>query len=290
MTSARAASEWLEHHYFRTYQIADFAEAVVSEPFAFIRDLLQTLVVEDGIFPFLPNWQRYSALHRFVAFIADQLFDSDCEGPNLVRVGPERLDPPPRILPVDAALKLYNIDDDPFIPPPELCGPDANPVALQDAYYDYFQDLRWSGAYEALLERLADEVFFVMFANRAALQSLNSFLAMYVQDLGPESFDPDCDLSKLFHEEGRIARKTPPKWARSAVFFREQGVCARCGTDLSGLLSALPVRHFDHIVPLANGGLNDVTNLQLLCESCNSRKAAGLQSPNRRHRRWYRAS
>ena len=245
--------------------------------------------MEDGISPFLPNWQRFSALHRFVAFIADQLFDTDCAGPNLVTVGPERLEPALRILPVDAALKLYEIDDDPFVPPPELREPDTDQTAVQDAYYDYFVELRWSGAYETLLERIADEVFFVMFTNRAALHSLNSFLAMYVRDLGPESFVADqSDLSALFQQDGRIARKAPPRWARSAVFYREQGRCARCGTDLSGLLSALPVRHFDHVIPLANGGLNDVTNLQLLCASCNARKAAGDEPPNRRHRRWYR--
>ncbi|WP_369685957.1 HNH endonuclease [Rhizobium sp. BT03] len=32
-----------------------------------------------------------------------------------------------------------------------------------------------------------------------------------------------------------------------------------------------------HIVPLARFGANDVTNLQLLCEPCNLKKAAGLQ-------------
>ena len=31
---------------------------------------------------------------------------------------------------------------------------------------------------------------------------------------------------------------------------------------------------YDHIVPLASHGANDVTNLQLLCEECNLKKSA----------------
>lgn len=128
-----------------------------------------------------------------------------------------------------------------------------------------------------------------MFSNRVAMHSLDSFLRMYVRELNSESFGPeDSDLANLFSNDGVIARKTPPKWARSAVFFREQGLCSQCGANLTGLLSALPPRHFDHMVPLAQGGLNDVTNLQLLCEACNLKKGAEHHETSRRHRRWYR--
>ena len=45
--------------------------------------------------------------------------------------------------------------------------------------------------------------------------------------------------------------------------------------------------HYDHIVPLASGGLNDVTNIQLLCEDCNRRKSAGLAITSTRYEPWY---
>jgi hypothetical protein len=47
---------------------------------------------------------------------------------------------------------------------------------------------------------------------------------------------------------------------------RDGYACQKCGTtkDL----------HIDHIVPVARGGTNDLSNLQFLCRSCNSAKGA----------------
>ncbi|WP_199318875.1 HNH endonuclease signature motif containing protein [Leptolyngbya sp. FACHB-541] len=64
-------------------------------------------------------------------------------------------------------------------------------------------------------------------------------------------------------------------------------MCAICGTDLSGLVSLSPIENFDHMVPLARGGLNDVTNLQLLCQPCNLRKRDGTATTSRTYEAWY---
>jgi 5-methylcytosine-specific restriction endonuclease McrA len=42
--------------------------------------------------------------------------------------------------------------------------------------------------------------------------------------------------------------------------------CARCGA--SGQL------HVDHIYPVKHGGSNELSNLQLLCRTCNLKKGA----------------
>lgn len=63
-----------------------------------------------------------------------------------------------------------------------------------------------------------------------------------------------------------------PAWAVRAVIARDRGHCAKCGTGITLELLASP--HIDHIVALANGGTNDLCNLQLLCDACNQKKAA----------------
>ena len=43
--------------------------------------------------------------------------------------------------------------------------------------------------------------------------------------------------------------------------------CAQCGNGGQRLT-------IDHVVPLADGGSNDISNLQLLCGPCNQRKGS----------------
>jgi 5-methylcytosine-specific restriction protein A len=52
--------------------------------------------------------------------------------------------------------------------------------------------------------------------------------------------------------------------------FREKPLCAMC--EASGRVTAATVR--DHIVPLAEGGLESEDNVQGLCEPCHRAKTA----------------
>lgn len=115
-------------------------------------------------------------------------------------------------------------------------------------------------------------MFYILFANRRLLANLNDLLARTVQ-LNFSDDLPD-DIAHLFDRTGKLKRVAVPEWVKRAVFHRDRGMCSSCNKDLSGLVSAQPDRHYDHIVPLAIGDLNDVTNIQLLCEACNLAKAA----------------
>ena len=273
--------DWLDHRYFRTYQLADYVEGLASEPFAHLREL-EAFTVDGQVVQYLAPWPRWSVLHAFIAWVADSLFSSDCSGPRLVTL--EGAMSPKRVLPVDAALATYGIDDDAFYPDESLTGVDR-----ENAYYDYFLDLRLSQPYEDLLRQLADEVFYLMFQNRAALLGLHSFLAMHVTEIHPDDHaEDDPEIAAAFAQPGCLKRVTPPAWARRAVFFRDHGRCVLCGVDLSGLLDPLDPPDVDHIVPLARGGLNDITNLQLLCAGCNRRKGATRAHTDTLYRRWYR--
>lgn len=52
------------------------------------------------------------------------------------------------------------------------------------------------------------------------------------------------------------------------LFAMQRGRCAACGRSIAGEY------HADHIVALARGGSNDISNIQLLCPPCNLEKHA----------------
>ncbi|MGW1464543.1 HNH endonuclease [Streptomyces sp. NPDC002308] len=290
-------SEWLTHEYFRTYRIANTVDTIMRDPFAYLREL-EGLTADEGIIDFLPHWQKNSALHKLIRYIADDIFMADSHGPSRVPYGPDPVHPQ-WILPADLAMMNYEIISEPlfFIPDAPANGesfdhmegnPDGDPYFVQNACSDYLTQLPLLQPYTDLMDRIADEVFFVMFTNRRALASLNKFLSMYLDGFDPAYFgEEDQELSKLFRREGELKRVRPPVWARRAVFYRDRGRCTGCRVNLSGLIDTFDVANYDHMIPLARGGLNDVTNLQLLCERCNTSKGDRIRIPSNRYRRWY---
>lgn len=59
-------------------------------------------------------------------------------------------------------------------------------------------------------------------------------------------------------------KKYGRKWKRLRFWFLKQHpLCCKCGAAGNDV---------DHIKPLADGGTNEITNLQTLCRSCHSRK------------------
>ncbi|MCN0153394.1 HNH endonuclease [Salinispora arenicola] len=295
----RSRKRWLTHGFFRTYQIASRISAIAADPIAYLREL-EEITVDNAVLDFLPKWQKETVLHKFARWISDEIFIEDTSGPYVIEdvlLDDGKLERR-RYLPVDLALRAYGISNDrPFEIPPysgEMVKVGDNirkwveSDDVENACYDYFiNEVRLSQDYDDLQAQIADEVFHTMFFNRVALAGINECIAMYVRDMDRDQLDDFPEIAALFEGAGRLKREPPPKWARRAVFFRDRGRCAHCGTDLSGLLDALPKEQFDHVVPLARGGLNDITNLQLLCEMCNLRKSDKPQLPSSQYRRLY---
>jgi hypothetical protein len=85
-------------------------------------------------------------------------------------------------------------------------------------------------------------------------------------------------VASLWARRSRVpnARQPMAQDIRWLVFRRDGYACVWCGsvTDLT----------VDHIHPVALGGTNELSNLQTLCRTCNSRKGI-LSSPGRYRRR-----
>jgi hypothetical protein len=101
---------------------------------------------------------------------------------------------------------------------------------------------------------IVPEVFTLLFSDREAMKAFNLKVA---ETLG-----------------ARTHRCTYwPKWLERALFCREKGLCALCKADLTSLHHVNGKLAIDHIVPIALNGVNDPTNLQILCEACNGQKS-----------------
>ena len=157
--------------------------------------------------------------------------------------------------------------------------------ATDDDIYDYYNSFYETGEMQELFEKISNEIFSVMFLNRRILQLFNIMMANILSDLDVD--EAEEENRAFFSKIGVLKRARIPQWAKKAVFYRDRGKCVICNKDLRGILSLQDDYNFDHIVPLASGGLNDISNLQLLCENCNKSKGHSSCETSLYYERWY---
>jgi hypothetical protein len=120
-------------------------------------------------------------------------------------------------------------------------------------------------------ELIIHSAFQVVYRDRVFLHDfhleLSEFIEDYIEDI--KKVHPDCVT-----EKNRIKRRGFPQWLKNAVFHRDMGTCSnpKCRCDLTKRVRPITNTNFDHIIPLNLFGSNDASNLQLLCESCNTSK------------------
>jgi hypothetical protein len=114
---------------------------------------------------------------------------------------------------------------------------------------------------------LTSEIFNLLFQDRELLRRFNSKIA------DESSTMLLTDHPNILKKDGVFIRcKSWPTWLKQALYRRDKGHCAICQKDLSSLYVNGAKLAIDHIIPLNLGGVNDPTNLQILCQKCNSEK------------------
>ena len=231
-------SDYFRARGFSVYYVANAVFNIVSSPMLYARgieDILGDMRSESLMRPF----QRYTNLHSFIHDIAldvvtDEI-DSDIEEAVLIR-------------------RFFEIFDVAF---------DDDVLADEESFWTFANE---SERFYPAIDELSDEVFHILFADLIFLQRFNALCAGHIEQSG---FGEDHRTST-----GTLRRVNIPVWARRAVFHRDRGECRSCKRSLAAVINRLETERYDHIVPLARFGPNDVTNLQLLCEPCNSAKSS----------------
>lgn len=223
---------------FGVYYLANAVFNIVATPSAYIRGI-EEILGDMRVLTLMRPFHRYTNLHEFIREISTDILTEEVE----------QGETEPRFL--RQFFHIYGV----------VCPESA--LENEDTFWNFTSE---SDRFYDALDELTDEVFHVLFNDIGFLQNFNKLCASYI----------DCSG---FGEErktrrGTLKRVPIPVWARRAIFFRDKGECRSCKRSLAALINQLETERYDHIVPLARFGTNDVTNLQLLCEPCNLKKSA----------------
>lgn len=289
----REAITMIKAKFYQTYYCCNIINNVLNDQFEYIRNLHEFY---ENSLPYLVSpFKKESTLHEFISFIFRNLLDEE----NTESTIQDRLDIiekfkdvpgmlldfDPYHLPIERALKYHDIEHDSFIKYLHDKGKKFA-TADDDDIYDYFNELILCGEIDELLTIMSREVFHVVFQNRELLLRFNEMMARAIE-LNHDQLQ--CEESgHLINPNGTLIRQRIPSWAKKAVYFRDRGRCVLCEKDLTGLLNIENQLNYDHIIPLARFGLNDVSNLQLLCKECNqNEKRDGEGVTSTEYQSWY---
>jgi HNH endonuclease len=262
----------------------------------YLSDYFETAIL-DYIVPF----RKWTALHMFSSLFADMVLDADFSRAmefDYVKLGSCEVESCSTYPREDANLlasdlcQIHKIDaltlDETlhgWVLPRDCCrrsGQLMDKSVLDDAWSDW----KLQEGHDLLLAQIAEEMFFVLFANRSFLRRFNQHMADRISLLSPD--EDETLLRENSRGDTVLVRADPPDWAKRAVFFRDRGYCCGCERNLENSLRPINHAQYDHIVPLAAGGMNDVSNLQLMCDSCNGKKRDKSMEASEVYERWYK--
>lgn len=285
----------LEARFYDTYYFCNIIKNILY----FSDDYLGILNEFHGdgrIYFRVGTFRKFSALHEFIEFIIQDIYYDQADESVLAKKKSilesfEEL--PillqhirPSMLPIERALEYHSMEHqsfEAFLDKREKNFIDCD----EDDVYEFIHELREDGVFDQLIEHITKEVFHVLFQNRELSKAFNIMMANALQT--ETNYNTPKKFEELFLRPGILKRATIPKWVRRAVFYRDRGRCVLCDKDLSGQINLENQENYDHIVPLTRHGLNDISNIQLLCKECNQiEKRAGEAVTSNKYQSWYK--
>jgi len=276
-----ARTKTFEMNYFNTYYFANIVHSVVMNPIGYVRNFDEFYQV--GLT--LPNkFSKDSSLHEFIRFIIDGIFEETLQKECLEIEEKKLLSDHSKIKPfwINRALEKFGFEHKSF---QEWCTDNSHKIDHhEDAIHTYVYEFLYDD-YQELLNKLSSEVFYILFMNREFLLEFNRIIAIHIEGLTVDDNDPN--ITQNLKRDGVLFRADIPQWVKDAVFFRDRGHCVFCKCDLTNLITRLKPKNFDHMVPLNLSGANDVSNIQLTCETCNLSKSGDLIETSNTYEHWY---
>jgi len=254
--------------FHRTYEMASLVEACVSNSSSFMEIDWEN----PDVLKCVSEFSKTSLLHYYIyAMVSVEERRDLLKNDDIYEDSEEEREN------VEAALRAYSID---HLPYSEFLSTSAGDTVEDFPFRQWFRSQE--DKFELLWEKITDEVFHLLFANRAFLLQFNQSLADYLKS-------GEVNLPAEHLDEKGVIKRQPysPTWVKKAIYYRDQGRCVLCQRDLTGLLSTDQRIHYDHIVPINLWGTNDPCNLQLLCEDCNLRKSGTSAKTATRYHPWW---
>lgn len=271
-----------EHDHHESYYFCNIIKNVLSNQINYIRGLNNYYGDGKSII-FNERFPKYSHFHFFIEFIIDNVYFENFSFDNLEAFLSKFKNHSEgfRSNTNDSVVSFENIRQSflLYLKKINISLPVSSVIELENFLINFYESLE----FQEYKERTIKEVFYILFGNRFVLRLYNEMVA----EARENDFDPLNHNDSFTTKKGYLKRSTIPKWIQKAVFHRDQGRCVLCKKDLTGLINIYNKSNYDHIVPLAKFGINDVSNIQLLCESCNQNKNAKNNETSKNYFPWY---